>query len=142
AVRVPAATTQPPAKPEPESAVRVPAATTQPPAKPEPESAVRVPAATTQPPAKPEPEKSAPVREGKSRFFFKAASFNNTTYANTALTQYLQLGLPAYLEQNRLQDKTMHRVLIGPFENQEQAETAREQIRKLPNQSPGEILKR
>ncbi|MBF0189746.1 MAG: tetratricopeptide repeat protein [Magnetococcales bacterium] len=78
----------------------------------------------------------------KARLVFKAASFGNASYANNALNQYLQLGLPAFLEQTHTRDKILHRVLIGPFDEQGRAEEARDLIRKLPNHTPGEITKR
>ncbi|MBF0627373.1 MAG: tetratricopeptide repeat protein [Magnetococcales bacterium] len=86
--------------------------------------------------------KPAAASAGKGGYFFKAGSYANTGYANAALTDYLKLGLPAYLEQGKVQDKTVYRVLIGPFDDPAHAEEARTQIRTLPNQNPGEITKR
>ncbi|NGZ05441.1 MAG: tetratricopeptide repeat protein [Magnetococcales bacterium] len=90
----------------------------------------------------PPPPPTSSVADGTSRFYFIAGSYSNQGYANIALTRCLELGLPAQLEQRRIQDKSVHRVVIGPFDDPARAKEARDKVLSLPDQHPGEITKR
>lgn len=81
---------------------------------------------------------------GKSKggYIFTAASYSTATYANNGLDQFLRLGVPAYVETGQVREKTFHRIVIGPFAEQGEAEEARTRVGEMLKQKPGEIAKR
>ncbi|MBF0417377.1 MAG: tetratricopeptide repeat protein [Magnetococcales bacterium] len=83
-----------------------------------------------------------PIGKSKGGYVFTAASYSTATYANNGLDSFLRLGVPAYVEASQVREKTFHRIMIGPFAEQGEAEEARNRVGEMLKQKPGEISKR
>ncbi len=139
----PSATSQEPGKPKydfytllPESEVIVPpdALPTPPTPTPEqkpvtPEEAAKIDAARAQaalngetPPPAPPVTKPAEAAQAPltTQFFLQAGSFPSKDKAESMRAQIILLGQNVRVESGTVQDKTWHRVLVGPFANREQ----------------------
>ncbi|MBF0163888.1 MAG: tetratricopeptide repeat protein [Magnetococcales bacterium] len=88
------------------------------------------------------PTAKKPTGKSKGGYIFTAASYSTATYANNGLDQFLRLGVPAYVEAGQVREKTFHRIVIGPFPEQGEAEEARARVGEMLKQKPGEISKR
>ncbi|OLU20578.1 cell division protein [Pseudomonas sp. PA1(2017)] len=139
----PSSTNQEPGKPKydfytllPESEVIVPpdALPTPPTPTPEqkpvtPEEAAKIDAARAQaalngetPPPAPPVAKAAEAAQAPltTQFFLQAGSFPSKDKAESMRAQIILLGQNVRVESGTVQDKTWHRVLVGPFANREQ----------------------
>ncbi|UQY37171.1 SPOR domain-containing protein [Pseudomonas fulva] len=147
----PSATSQEPGKPKydfytllPESEVIVPPDAVPPPTTPTPEpkpvtpeEAAKIDAARAQaalngetpppapPVAKPAETSQAPLT---TQFFLQAGSFPSKDKAESMRAQIILLGQNVRVESGTVQDKTWHRVLVGPFANREQLASAQKTL--------------
>lgn len=147
----PSATSQEPGKPKydfytllPESEVIVPPDAVPPPttATPEtkpvtPEEAAKIDAARAQaalngetPPPPPTVAKPAETSQAPltTQFFLQAGSFPSKDKAESMRAQIILLGQNVRVESGTVQDKTWHRVLVGPFANREQLASAQKTL--------------
>ncbi|PZW67063.1 cell division protein FtsN [Pseudomonas sp. URMO17WK12:I1] len=147
----PTTSSQEPGKPKydfytllPESEVIVPPDAVPPPTTPTPEQkpvtpeeAAKIDAARAQaalngetPPPAPPVTKPAEANQAPltTQFFLQAGSFPSKDKAESMRAQIILLGQNVRVESGTVQDKTWHRVLVGPFANREQLASAQKTL--------------
>jgi len=77
------------------------------------------------PVAKPAETSQAPLT---TQFFLQAGSFPSKDKAESMRAQIILLGQNVRVESGTVQDKTWHRVLVGPFANREQLASAQKTL--------------
>ena len=115
---------------EPEDASAAPEAESspaEPPTpKPEPRPAQRAePPKKQAPPRQKPPESSSPVSKG---WWVQVASFGDASNAERLVTKLKSSGLPARRESVSIGQRTLYRVLVGPYKDKAAADAARGRV--------------
>ncbi|MCL7462787.1 SPOR domain-containing protein [Pseudomonas sp. NW5] len=122
----PSITTAPPASPAPSvAAVRPPPVpVSPPPARPAPPPPAPPPAR----PAAPPPAPAAAPASSNQRFVVQAGAFSTREQAESTRARLLLIGQDARIESGQVNGRTWHRVVVGPFGNRQQADSAQRQL--------------
>ncbi|MBF0447646.1 MAG: tetratricopeptide repeat protein [Magnetococcales bacterium] len=69
-------------------------------------------------------------------YAFKVASFQDQENADEALAEVVRLGYSAYLQEIEIKGSRYLRVWVGPFDTLEEADRARDEVKKIPGREP------